>query len=368
MNQYYPGPPVATPPRRRNNGCLVAGIVGCGGALLVVIAIFVIIAVAGMRSSTRGTGFDAKATVNERVASDRVGGFNDDDKRLYHLGIAHVVNTHGKIGSLTIGQVIDQERAREQQRASRADQAVDARARADVRMAADTVNEKTGKPLFRGELVEGDRLALKLDANVWDAVSDQDKKIVEQNWGTEWAKIYALYHGGNAADGRWITVDFYDLADRRIYHENFRIVSAARARAGGPVAPSGGPNGPAPYVVLEEWSYPCGGNGAHGARVMLKNHNPRDLPKAWAYYDASIGHDRTKCIQFEAYANEAALRIGTGHHSGPRYTDADTRTEWLNEYMYQFNANNGYEAWIYGIKRYPNGAVDIDKHIVNPGT
>ncbi len=100
---------------------------------------------------------------------------------------------------------------------------------------------------------------------------------------------------------------------------------------------------------------------------MLKSHNPRDLPKAWAYYDASIGHDRTKCIQFEAYANEAALRIGTGHHAGSRDTAAAMRTEWLNEYMYQLNVNNGYEAWTYGIKRYPNGAIDIDQHVVNPG-
>ena len=36
--------------------------------------------------------------------------------------------------------------------------------------------------------------------------------------------------------------------------------------------------------------------------------------------------------------------------------------------MYQLNVNNGYEAWIDGIKRYPNGAVDIDKHVINPGT
>jgi hypothetical protein len=235
-------------------------------------------------------------------------------------------------------------------------------------MAEDAVNEKMGQTVFQGKLVEGDRLALKLDANVWDVISDQDKKIAEQNWATVWARLYAQYHGGNAADGHWITLDFYDLADRRVYHENFKIVSPARPHSNGSGAASGGANGPAPYVVLEQWSYSCGGNGAHGARVMLKSHNPRDLPKAWAYYDASIGHDRTKCIQFEAYANEAALRIGTGHHAGPRYTDADMRTEWLNEYMYQLNVNNGYEAWIYGIKRYPNGAIDIDKHVVNPGT
>ena len=126
------------------------------------------------------------------------------------------------------------------------------------------------------------------------------------------------------------------------------------------------PTAPAPYVVLEEWDFPCGGHGAHGARVMVKSHNPRDLPKAWAYYDAATGHDRSKCIQFEAYSSERAVRLGKGGTSN--YTDADLTAEWTNEFMYQLNANNGYEAYVYGIKRFPNGAVDIDKHVVKQGT
>lgn len=54
-----------------------------------------------------------KAILNERVASSKVGGFNSDEARLYHGGIQHLVNSHRKVGSFTIRQVVDQEQARE---------------------------------------------------------------------------------------------------------------------------------------------------------------------------------------------------------------------------------------------------------------
>jgi hypothetical protein len=73
--------------------------------------------------SRHGDAFSSKATANERVASDRVGGFSDDDKRLYHQGLQHLINTHKNPGSYTIGQVIDQERARDEQRRKAADAA-----------------------------------------------------------------------------------------------------------------------------------------------------------------------------------------------------------------------------------------------------
>ncbi len=36
--------------------------------------------------------------------------------------------------------------------------------------------------------------------------------------------------------------------------------------------------------------------------------------------------------------------------------------------MYQLNVNNGYEAWIYGIRHFPYGAIDRDKHFINAGS
>ena len=65
-----------------------------------------------------------KATLNERAAAASVGGFNDDEARLYHGGVQHLVNAHKNVGSFTIRQVVDQEQARESSR-SKARQRID---------------------------------------------------------------------------------------------------------------------------------------------------------------------------------------------------------------------------------------------------
>jgi hypothetical protein len=54
-----------------------------------------------------------KATFNERIASSKIGGFSRDESRLYHNGLKHVINAHQAVGTLTIRQLVDQERARE---------------------------------------------------------------------------------------------------------------------------------------------------------------------------------------------------------------------------------------------------------------
>ena len=65
-------------------------------------------------------GWDTKGTLNERIASERVGGFTRDDATLYHRGLQHLLNKHQSVGSLTIAQVVNQERGRETQRADAA--------------------------------------------------------------------------------------------------------------------------------------------------------------------------------------------------------------------------------------------------------
>ncbi len=59
------------------------------------------------------TGWDAKATASERAASAAVGGFDATQRVLYHQGLEHLYHTHQRIGSFTIRQVVNQERARE---------------------------------------------------------------------------------------------------------------------------------------------------------------------------------------------------------------------------------------------------------------
>jgi hypothetical protein len=69
-----------------------------------------------------------KATLNERVASSKVGGFNPDESRLYHGGIQHFVNAHINVGSFTIRQIVDQEQARETSRSQARQRLSDAKA------------------------------------------------------------------------------------------------------------------------------------------------------------------------------------------------------------------------------------------------
>jgi hypothetical protein len=54
-----------------------------------------------------------KATLNERMASLKVGGFNRDEARLYHGGVQHLINIHQNVGTFTMRQVVAQERSRE---------------------------------------------------------------------------------------------------------------------------------------------------------------------------------------------------------------------------------------------------------------
>lgn len=55
-----------------------------------------------------------KAVSDEKTASGIVGGFSDDDHRLYGRGLEHIKDRHERPGQFTIGEVIDAERAREQ--------------------------------------------------------------------------------------------------------------------------------------------------------------------------------------------------------------------------------------------------------------
>src|SRR5947209_18724221 len=65
----------------------------------------------------RGPHWSDKATMNARSAERRAGGFNAEERRAYRAGVQHIVNQHQKIGSYTIAQVVDQELARERDRA-----------------------------------------------------------------------------------------------------------------------------------------------------------------------------------------------------------------------------------------------------------
>ena len=88
------------------------GCVGCLGLVAILFVIGLVIAAL----SGHNSGLDHKAVANESQAAKIAGGLDAATKKQYHNGLQHISHQHQKPGQFTIGQVIDQERARESNR------------------------------------------------------------------------------------------------------------------------------------------------------------------------------------------------------------------------------------------------------------
>jgi hypothetical protein len=136
---------------------LKIGCLGCLGLIAVIIVIGMIGSalngggsngtaqhdVATSRHSSGG--WDHKAVASESQAGKLIGGWPDNvTRKQYHQGLLHIQNQHQKIGSFTIGEVVDQERSREQDRATLANlQREAAKAKAE---AAEEARYQRGTP------------------------------------------------------------------------------------------------------------------------------------------------------------------------------------------------------------------------------
>lgn len=101
-------------------------------------------AAVSQRSASAREVMGKKATYNERAVRMDL---NDADAELYHRGLEHLRNAHGNPGTFTVAQVIDDENARERNRAEIADQAKSAaEARRSARVAAEEQHLVRGKP------------------------------------------------------------------------------------------------------------------------------------------------------------------------------------------------------------------------------
>jgi hypothetical protein len=83
----------------------------------VMLALSIVVA-STLMAGCASKGWDTKATFDQPAASKRVGGFSDEDARLYRNCVQHIQNRHQNIRGLTIRQVVDQERGREKQRSA----------------------------------------------------------------------------------------------------------------------------------------------------------------------------------------------------------------------------------------------------------
>jgi hypothetical protein len=121
------------------------------GCLGLIVVIWVIGAIAGSfnhpgsrSAETRSSaGWSHKAVASVDDADRIVGGFSDQDRRLYDNGVQHIRNVHGNIGSFTIRQVVDGEQSRASQRDAAAKAA---EAKVAAAKAAEEANYMHGTP------------------------------------------------------------------------------------------------------------------------------------------------------------------------------------------------------------------------------
>lgn len=68
--------------------------------------------------SSESLGMNHKAVTSVRLASKLAGGFSAGQSDLYRRGLAHIHNTHGRIGSYTIADVITAQQERDDMKAA----------------------------------------------------------------------------------------------------------------------------------------------------------------------------------------------------------------------------------------------------------
>jgi hypothetical protein len=296
-----------------------------------------------------------KALASERIASERVGGFSDDDKRLYHQGLQHIINSHQRLGSFMIGQVIDQERARDAHRAdARQHQAeqvekakqhrLDKKATANLKSSLKLANS-IGAQMYRGGLIEDDYCSVRVDGDYFENASNQDKSIIKQTIVTMCSGSYTELGGNDARrlpDGG-LHIRAYNLADDIVYSDLVsRGADAPAARVQKKKTANTDPR--SAYTVLQHWDIPCSDKGGFGEKVMASSHRQADLELVYKRWMAEQNPDKTQCVSFMAYASQQSFQAAE-HPS--QYTNAqlDAIPAGLT---YTNNPNTGYEGWSIG--------------------
>jgi hypothetical protein len=230
---------------------------------------------------------------------------------------------------------------------------------ADLKAAAGLLNQSGN--LLTGYGVQGTAAKMRIDGDLWEPLSDQDKHLLEQTLEQAWTTTWNHYHSQHGATQ--LQFEIVNLADDRIYSDIIDLpdtphperVAYEQARLSGVGA----------YKVIEQWDIPCAGNGGIGQRAIVLSHKASDLPAAYHRFLGSLNGDRSKCITFEVFSNNDAL--AQSKSVSDTYTDAEMQAQWNNELQYMNNPNSGYEAYTFGTKRLADGSIDIDQHVLHQG-
>jgi hypothetical protein len=290
-----------------------------------------------------------------------VGGFSGDEAKLYHAGLKHILSEHRRIGAFTIRQVIDGELARETADAARASAAVEQVARtkelADLKAVESLVN--SGGQIVTGTAVQDTTAVVQVDGDSWEPMSDQDKHLTESSLERAWSITWSQNHAQH--DETTLFFQMEDLAHDRLFSDAISLTSTfhperavfERARLSGAGA----------YKVVEEWSW-CG--DGIGQRAIVISHKPEDLVPAFHRFLDSLNGDRSKCITFEVFTDQATL--DQSKSTSDDYPDSELVHQWTHELQYTNNPNTGLEEWDYGITTRSDGTHDFVQHVIHPAS
>lgn len=215
-----------------------------------------------------------------------------------------------------------------------------------------------------GQIVTGYAISrtaatLQIDGNAWEPMSDQDKRLLEQSLERAWSITWDQHHTPHEAT----TLQFYmeDLSSDRLFSDEITLpdTNHAERAAFEKERLSGG----GAYNVVEQWSW-CG--DGIGQRAIVVSHNPNDLVPAFHRFLSSLNGDRSKCIMFEVFTDQATL--DQSKSVSDEYPDSELVHQWTHELQYTNNPNTGLEEWDFGVKTLPDGTHDFVQHVVHPAT
>jgi hypothetical protein len=243
-----------------------------------------------------------------------------------------------------------------QKAAAEAEQSIVRGEKADLKAAAGLVNQAGN--LVTGYAVQGTTATIQVDADAWDNLSDQDKQLMQKGLEGSWSVTWEHYHSQHPET----QLNFYivNLANDQLFSDiiDLRDTSHPERAAYEQQRLSGA----GAYKVVEQWSWCADGLGQ---RAIVLSHNSNDLVPAFHRFLASLNGDRSKCITFEVFTDQATL--DESKSSSEDYPDSELVHQWTHELQYTNNPNSGLEEWNFGVKTLSDGTHDFIQHVIHAG-
>jgi hypothetical protein len=228
---------------------------------------------------------------------------------------------------------------------------------ADVKAAFGLLNQY-GR-IVTGYAIGGTSATVQVDQDAWDPMSDQDKHLLEQGLEGAWTTTWDQHHNPHGPTSLHFYIE--DMAHDNLFTDVITLPDTSHAER--TAYEQSRLSGAGAYKVVEQWSW-CG--DGLGQRAIVLSHNPNDLVPAFHRFLASLDGDRSKCIMFEVFTDQATL--DQSKSISDDYPDSELVHQWTHELQYTNNPNTGLEEWDFGITTLSDGTHDFVQHVVHPAS